>query len=32
VDDEEEEKQQPANRIFQGKFVHIHRPFIASVK
>jgi hypothetical protein len=27
-----EEKQQPENRIFQRKFVHMNRPFIASVK
>jgi hypothetical protein len=27
-----EEKQQPENRIFQQKFIHMNRPFIASVK
>jgi hypothetical protein len=26
------EKKQPDNRIFQRKFVHMNRPFIASVK
>jgi hypothetical protein len=28
----EEEKKEPENRIFQRKFVHMNRPFIASVK
>jgi hypothetical protein len=36
VEDEEEEeeweKKLPENRIFQQKFVHMNRPFIASVK
>jgi hypothetical protein len=27
-----EERQQPENRIFQQKIVHMNRPFIASVK
>jgi hypothetical protein len=27
-----EEKKQPENRIVQRKFVHMNRPFIASVK
>jgi hypothetical protein len=26
------EKQQQANRIFQRKFIHVNRPFIATVK
>jgi hypothetical protein len=26
------EKQQPESRIFQSKFIHMNRPFIASVK
>jgi hypothetical protein len=26
------EKKQPENRTFQRKFVHMNRPFIASVK
>jgi hypothetical protein len=30
--EDEEEKQQQVNRIFQRKFVHMNRPFIASVK
>jgi hypothetical protein len=32
VEDEEEEKKQPENKIFERKFVHMNRPFIASVK
>jgi hypothetical protein len=32
VEDEEEEKKQSENRIFQRKFVHMNRPFIASMK
>jgi hypothetical protein len=31
-DEKEEEKKQPENRIIQRKFVHMNRPFIASVK
>jgi hypothetical protein len=31
-DVEEEEKEQPENRIFQQKFIHMNRPFIVSVK
>jgi hypothetical protein len=27
-----EDKKQPDNRIFQQKFLHMNRPFIASVK
>jgi hypothetical protein len=27
-----EKKKQPENRIFQRKFMHMNRPFIASVK
>jgi hypothetical protein len=29
---EDEEKKQPDNRIFQRKFIHVNRPFIAPVK
>jgi hypothetical protein len=29
---EKEEEKKPENRIFQRKFVHMNRPFIASVK
>jgi hypothetical protein len=25
-------KRQPENMVFQGKFVHMNRPFIASAK
>jgi hypothetical protein len=31
-DVKDEEKKQPENRIFQRKFVHMNRTFIASVK
>jgi hypothetical protein len=31
-EDAEDEKKQPENRTFQQKFIHMNRPFIASVK
>jgi hypothetical protein len=32
VEGEKEERKQPENRIFKQKFIHMNRPFIASVK
>jgi hypothetical protein len=32
VEEEEGKRMQPENGIFQRKFVHMNRPFIASVK